>query len=221
MKLNFTLSRLLVIGLFGALITGIGEWLLHFSLNGINDEIKMVEHVPLARASVGHFLVVFGAPLYFAGYYAIMRMFQKGHETIARVFFIAGVFSFAVGGVWVASRYMIALVLQTSAGTADYMVYLSGYEQHYQSLVWALRVLILVVSGLYILLVLRNQSGFPRWLALLNPITILLAVFLLFFLAPSVGIYVVPTAMNVTHLIFFGVILIQFRSLNERKHEMD
>ena len=156
-------------------------------------------------------MVVFGAPLYFAGYYAIYRMVEAANRKLAQAFFIAGVFSFAVGGVWVASRFFIAVVLQQSAGTDDYAVYLSNYEEYYQSLVWALRVLVLAVSAFWIALILSGKTIFPKWMVIVSPVLLLAMVFGLYAGLPVIGTYLVPTAMNVAHLIFFSVVMIQFR----------
>ena len=64
MSVKISTKSLLYTGLVAALIVGIGEYLLHFLPGGPEGEVSMLEHVPLVRASKGHFLVVFGAPLY-------------------------------------------------------------------------------------------------------------------------------------------------------------
>jgi len=211
MKSSTNLSFLLLVGLTGTIITGIGEFLLHFNPMGYADEIEMVKNVPLARASKGHFMVVFGAPLYFAGYYALLRILEPANRNLAKALFIGGIFSFSVGGVWVASRYFIAVVLQTSDGSADYATYLTQYAEHYQSLVWALRILVLSVSAIWIALILGGKTIFPKWMALASPVVLLAIVFGLFFLLPAIGTYLVPTAMNVAHFIFFSLVLWQYR----------
>jgi len=49
-------------------------------------------------------------------------------------------------------------------------------------------------------------------MAWFNPVLILAAVFLLFFLVPSIGIFLAPTAMNVTHVIVFSASLIALKN---------
>ena len=213
MKKTTNLSFLLLVGLAGTIITGIGEFMLHFNSHGYESEIEMVRNVSLDRAGKGHFLVVFGAPLYFAGYYAIYRMVESANKRLAQAFFITGIFSFAVGGVWVASRYFIAVVLQTSAGTDNYAIYLSNYAEYYQSLVWALRILVLGVSALWITLIASGKTMFPKWMAISNPLVLLLIVFGLYAVLPAIGTYLVPTAMNVAHFVFFTLVLTQFQKL--------
>jgi len=92
MKESTNLTFLMLVALAGTIITGIGEFMLHFNSHGYASEIEMVRNVPLDRAGRGHFLVVIGAPLYFAGYYAIYRMVEAVNKRLAQSFFIAGVF---------------------------------------------------------------------------------------------------------------------------------
>jgi len=194
-------------GVAASIIVGLGEYLLHYLPEGPGGEVAMLERVPLGRASIGHFLVVFGAPLYFAGYHGLKRFFQPTSPLLARVLLVAGVLSFSIGGVWVSSRYFGAEVLQRSLGTPDHAFYLQSYEDHYQILVWALRVLVAIVSVVYVWLVLIDRRGLPRWMALFNPVLLLaLIISTLFWLKP-LGVHVAPIAMNVTHFIFFSIVL--------------
>lgn len=201
----------LFIGLLAAIIVGVGEYMLHFLPGGPGGEVSMLEDVPLKRAGIGHFFVVFGAPLYYAGYYGLMKFFYKTNSLLAGMLFVTGVLSLSVGGVWVSSRYFAAEVLQRSAGTPDHAFYLQSYEDHYQILVWALRVLIAVVSIIYSILVFRNKQGVPKWLAIFNPIVLLILIFSTLLWCNGLGIHIAPIAMNVAHFIFFSIILIQLR----------
>ncbi len=210
--MNITNKQFLLIGILASIVVGLGEYLLHYLPTGPGGEISMLREVPLARASIGHFLVVFGAPLYFAGYYGLKKIFFSTSPFLSRLLLIAGVLSFSIGGVWVSSRYFGAEVLQRSEGTADYDFYLQSYEDHYQVLVWALRVLVAVVSVVYIALVLKNNVGLPKWIAIFNPIVLLIVVISSLVWLPAVGNHIAPIAMNVTHFIFFGVILLKLKT---------
>ena len=214
MKLDLSIMQLLVIGLIASVIVGIGEYLLHFLPGGPGGEISMLEHVPLDRASKGHFFVIFGIPLYFAGYYGLKKIFMPTSQLLARLLFISGILSFTIGGIWVSSRYFAAEVLQRSAGTSDYPFYLQSYEDHYQVLVWALRILVAVVSILYVILILKNKQGLPKWLAVFNPIVLLVIVISSLAWFKPLGVHLAPIAMNVTHLIFFALILLKLKTKN-------
>jgi len=205
---NHTIKLLLILGILGSFIVGVGEYLLHFLPDGPTGEVSMLEHVPIERASKGHFWAVIGVPFYFAGYYGLKELFKKySNPTLANVLYVLGSLAFIVGGIWISSRYFGAEVLQRSQGTPDHAFYLQSYEDHYQILVWALRIIVAALSIVYILLVLKNHNGFPKWLAIFNPIVILIIVISSLFWFKPLGVHIAPIAMNVTHFIFFGLML--------------
>lgn len=209
MKETTTIKVLLGIGILASILVGIGEYLLHFSPDGPAGEVSMLENVPLERAAMGHFFSVFSTPLYFAGYFGLRNFFQKSNKTLANALLVLGILAFSIGGVWISSRYMGAVVLQTSAGSSDYAFYLQTYEAHYQILVWALRIIIALLSIVYVLLILKNTQGVAKWLAIFNPVFILILVISSLFWLPPLGVHIAPIAMNVTHFIFFGLLLWQ------------
>jgi len=214
MKKTISTKALLIIGLLASVFVGIGEFLIHFLPEGPTGEISMLYDVPLDRASKGHFFAVYAAPFYFAGYYGLMRFFKNSNQVLATLLFILGVLSFAYGSVYVTSRYFAAEVLQRSMNTPDFDFYLASYEKHYQSTVWALRILITAVSVVYVILVTKNNFGMPKWLAIFNPILLLGLIISTLFWAKPIGVYIAPIAMNATHFIFFGIILSQLKKHN-------
>ena len=154
--------------------------------------------------------------MYFAGYYGLKNIFKETSPLLARLLFIAGVLSFSVGGIWVSSRYFGAEVLQRSKGTPNHELFLKSYEDHYQVLVWSLRALVAAVSVLYVTLILKNKQGFPKWLAIFNPIILLIIVLSSLLWFKPLGNHIAPIAMNVTHFIFFGLVLLQLNKLSTK-----
>ena len=203
-------------GILATILTGIGEYLLHFLPEGPGGEIAMLEDVPLGRARIGHFFAVVGAPLYFAGYYGLKELFKRSNVTLANALFILGVLAFFVGGIWISSRYLGAVILQKSSGTPNHEYFLQQYEDHYQVLVWALRIVVLGLSGVYVALILKNKQNLPKWLAILNPIVLLVIIISSLVWFKPLGVHIAPIAMNVTHLVFFGLILFHFSKLNNQ-----
>ena len=104
-----------------------------------------------------------------------------------------------------------AVVLQNTLNTPFYEIFFSSYEDNYQVLVWALRILILLVSLFYVLSILKNQIGLPKWLAALNPIVLLGIIISSLFWFKPLGVQIAPIAMNVTHFMFFSLLLIYSR----------
>lgn len=215
---NSTIKLLIALGILGSILVGIGEYLLHFLPDGPPGEVSMLEHVPIGRASNGHFWAVVGVPFYFAGYYGLKEFFKKSSSySLAYVLYVLGNLAFIVGGIWISSRYFGAEVLQRSHGTADYTFYLQSYEEHYQILVWALRIVVAGLSIVYVMLILKNNAGLPKWLAVFNPIVLLIIIISSLFWFKPLGVHIAPIAMNVTHFVFFGVMYWAIGQLNEAR----
>jgi hypothetical protein len=215
LKLKLDYRFYILAGVFGSMLVGAGEYLLHFSPAGPAGEIDMLLNVPLASARVGHFLSIIGIPFYFAGYYGLLKLFKTSNQLFAKCLFIFGTLSFTVGGVWISSRYLGAVILQKTLNTPSYDYFFLEYEQNYQVLVWALRVLVALVSLFYILSILKNQIGIPKWMAFFNPIVLLGLVISTLFWAKPLGVHIAPIAMNTTHFIFF-LLLLKFSNGNTK-----
>ena len=215
-KLKFGYRFYLYLGMLGAILVGIGEYLLHFNPLGPAGEIEMLLNVPLARARIGHFFSIAGIPLYFAGYYGLLKLFRSSNEVYAKCLFVFGILSFTVGGIWISSRYFGAVVLQKTINNPHYDYFFAQYGENYQILVWALRILVALLSLFYVLSILKNNFNLPKWLAFLNPIVLLgLIISTLFWFKP-IGIHIAPIAMNMTHFIFFLLLLIFSKSSKPR-----
>ncbi len=211
MKNERYIPILILLGVLGSILVGIGEYLLHYLPEDPGGEVSMLEHVPLTRAIKGHFFVVFSTPLYFTVYYGLRDFFKKTRPILANTIFILGVLAFSIGGVWVSSRYFGAEVLQRSQGTANHAFYLQSYEDHYQTLVWALHIIVALLSTVYVTLILKNNQGLPKWLAIFNSIVLLIIIISSLFWFKPLGVQIAPIAMNITLLIFYSLILFQVK----------
>ena len=82
---------------------------------------------------------------------------------------------------------------------------LLDFAANNEPLIQLVRVLVLALSVAIIVPIWRGQSGYPRWMVAFTPIVLLAAIFASYFLIPRVGVYLLPAAMNVAHVIFFGL----------------
>jgi hypothetical protein len=57
-------------------------------------------------------------------------------------------------------------------------------------------------------MVLSGTSRYPKWMAATSPIVLLILNFVIYLIAPSLGKYVMPIALNVGFSIFFLLSLI-------------
>jgi uncharacterized membrane protein len=199
------------IGLLASLLVGIGEFLLHYdALARYTDTFAFFNGVTRERATIGHFFGVLGAPLYVVGAYHIYLMLRPAHETAARVAGFVMAYGCIIGAVWIGSRAS-AVELVAAGGVEEQ---LALYELRYESLLQFVRAAVLAVSVIFIWLCITGRSHYPRKMAALNPIFLIIVSFILFFTVPAVGKYMMPIALNVAYFVMFSVSLFVASNLN-------
>jgi hypothetical protein len=224
MNNNIILTKTLgYLGLIASILVGIGEYLLHYSPNilGLSEEYEFFKFVPLDNFTTGHFLAVIGLPFYFAGYIHIYRMLKSGSENLARIVLAVGFIAFAVGGIWIGSRASIGNIvhLKDAIDPSIYQNLLAHYTDHMEVLVQALRVIIATLSVVFVIAILKGGTYYQKWMAIFNPITILILLVGIGFLIPVIGKHMLPILMNVTHFILFILSLNQLnKQIKKNQH---
>ena len=219
MKLTKILGYL---GLIASILVGLGEYFLHYSPNILDAaaDYEFFKFVSLNNLTTGHFLAVIGLPFYFAGYIHIYRMLKSGNETLARIVLGIGFIAFAVGGIWIGSRASIGNIvhLKDTMDASTYQNLLAHYTDHMEVLVKALRIVIATLSVVFAITILKGGTYYKKWMAIFNPIVILILLVIIGKLLPSLGKHMLPILMNVTHFILFGLSLYQLNKLTKSQH---
>ncbi|MEP2731296.1 MAG: DUF6796 family protein [Ascidiaceihabitans sp.] len=193
------------IGLLAAVLVGVGEFLLHYdSLARYTDTFAFFNGVTRERATIGHFFGVLGAPLYVVGAVHIYLMLRPANETAARIAGLVMAYGCIVGAVWIGSRAS-AVELVAAGGIEEQ---LALYELRYESLLQVVRGAVLALSVIFIWLCVTGNSHYPRKMAVLNPIFLIIVSFIIFFTVPAVGKFMMPIALNVAYFVMFSVSLI-------------
>jgi len=68
-------------------------------------------------------------------------------------------------------------------------------------------------------MVLTGKTLYPRWMAIFNPIVLLLLSFILFAIAPEIGKYTLPIALNMGYFIFFSLSTLQLARVCKSREE--
>ena len=172
-------------------------------------------------------MAIVAVPLYFVGYWHLFERLRPAGVLIRRVVLLMGIYSFFLGGVWIGSRVYLALLVQAAALASNeaasvQLVGLLDRAQFYnETILIGLRVGILLVSGIFSILVVSGRTNYPRWFAVLNPICLVVASFILYAIVPSIGGYLMPIAMNVAHFVLFGAsVLLMWRERPARVDSM-
>ena len=192
-----------VAGLIGAILTGAGEFILHFdTLARFGTEYAFFTDISPQRTTLGHFVGVLGAPLYVVGCWHIRLMLQPASERWSLIAFWVAAYGFVVGVVWIGSRASISALINAPV-SPDILNLISLYDLRYETLLQIIRTTVLLMSLIYITLTLTGRSHYPKWMAALNPILLIIGSFLIYLVAPDIGKYLMPIALNVAFFIFF------------------
>ena len=202
-----------LIGLFGAICCGTGEFLLHFDPQARFSGYDFMANKSESTLTAGHFFAVIGVPFYFVGVWHIAEMLRPAGEKLSRALFLIGAFGFLYGAMWMSSRAMIGSIVHHPALIADTNL-VSLYQLRLETLLQVIRITTLIISVIYIKMVLTGSSRYPKWMAATSPIVLLLMNFVIYSISPSLGKYVMPIALNVGFSIFF-LLSLTFGNTNE------
>jgi hypothetical protein len=208
-----TLTFTGILGLAGAILCGIGEFLLHFDPLARFSGYDFMADISDTRLTAGHFFAVVGVPLYFVGMWHIAQMLKPAGETLSRILFLIGSFGFLYGAMWMSSRAGIGSLVHYPELIADTNL-VELYQLRSETLLQVIRLTTLLISGIYVYMVLTGKSRYPKWMAATSPIVLLILNFVIYLTAPSVGKFVMPIALNVGFSLFFLLSLI-FGDLDE------
>ncbi len=208
-----TIKILGFLGLLASVLVGVGEYFLHYSPNILehSENYEFFKFVSLHNLSLGHFFAAVGLPFYFAGYIHIYQMLRPGNETLARMVLAIGFIAFAVGGIWIGSRASIGNIvhLKGAINAVSYQNLIDHYTNNMEVLVQALRIIIALLSVVFAIAIIKGGTYYKKWMAIFNPIVILLILVFIGKMIPSVGKHMLPILMNVTHFILFILSLYQ------------
>ena len=147
------------------------------------------------------------APLYLVGYWHIAQMLRPAARWLAATVFGLGVYAFVIGDVWLGGRVNLALTVKAREMAPEslralFSDLLSDISAHNEPLINIVRVLVLIISILMVCGIITGRSRYPRWIVIFTPIVIVIQIFALYAIAPGVGVYLLPAAMNIAHVIF-------------------
>ncbi|MEM1322642.1 MAG: DUF6796 family protein [Bacteroidota bacterium] len=200
-----------IIGLAGAIMVGIGEFILHYSAGAYGSKgFDFFQQIADWRLTYGYFIVLVFTPLYIMGYWHLYLALCPKNKALARVLFFTGGFAIVVGSIWIGSRAILGAIVKSgqevgSSLEIDYL--LTFYEGHYE-VIWTLVTAVgLLISIVFIIIILRGHSLYPRWMIYCNPLLLATLPYQINYILPAVGQYLVPMGFNFGHTILFSLSL--------------
>jgi hypothetical protein len=215
-----------IIGIFGAALGIIADLNLAYYPEGIHGfesfftvSIDKVYPV-LAQANhnslmLSNYLAIVGIPLIGLGIYYIYKSItdEENRKLTLPMLWISCI-AILAGTVFHASLSYIATLFRVKDqfGQEDQAAIkriIDQFSEFSQPLAYSFQIAILIVTALFILAIWKNKSELPKWLLLINPLTIELSLGGLSMIAPlHIKTFLIATIYNFSFLIFILMFLI-------------
>jgi len=160
------------------------------------------------RLLLGHYLGVVAILIEIAGFWSVYRALQPAGERYALPFFLVNAFGAMLGAAFHATFVFVGLTLQAQSrvtGTAysEFAELLASFNSARVGLAIPALAAIVFGSLLYAFTVGFKPTLYPRWMAFCNPLIFLLLIVALTLTVPPSARLLAPTAINLSHLLFF------------------
>ena len=160
------------------------------------------------RLLLGHYVGVVGILIEITGFWSVYRALQPAGERYALPFFLVNAFGAMLGAAFHATFVFVGLTLQAQArvtGTqySEFTELLASFNTARIGLAIPALGAIMFCSLLFASIVVFKPTLYPRWMALCNPLIFLLLTVGLTLTVPPSAQVLAPTAINVSHLLFF------------------
>ena len=164
---------------------------------------------PAGTLLLGHYLGVFGIPLYALGYAALADGIRDAAPAAARSLRLLGAVGSVLGAVVHGlTGALTHAAIRTGASTAPSDL-LAIPEAAFLLPLWVIVALALATgSVVFAAAVRRGGTRFPRWMALCNPFVATVAIVVLATPFPTLAGFVVPAAPNLAHVVVFAAALL-------------
>lgn len=203
---NTTLRIVGLVAAVGVGIIGVGELMMHWTGSFESDPslgpYQFLLEISRDRLVAGHFLTVLVAPAYFLGYWQVSQRLRPVSSRTRMLFLGLSIYVLTMAAIWIGSRAFLGRVLQIVPDPEMRLEISTEYSLLLETLIWILRVGMVVISVVFAVLVFGKKTSYPAWIGILNPFVLLGLVFLTMTI-PSVGPHIVPAALNVAHVPFF------------------
>ncbi|MHB8063712.1 MAG: DUF6796 family protein [Ruminiclostridium sp.] len=218
-----------LVGIVGVLLTIVSDLILLGRHDNAYSFLKMgmgtqsMVDIAQWRITLGSFIGVTVLPFQIAGLTSVYYGLKPSGRVMPLIVVITNVHALIMGVAFHISYAFIGsgwkLYYEVGPGNKITSELVKQFDFYWKVLVIIMLTEILVSSITYVLLILRGKTLYPKWMAILNPICVLLFVFPIIFAIPApFGGFIAPTYMNISTMIFltFSTVVI-YKKLKIKK----
>jgi len=162
------------------------------------------------RITSGTFIGVFMLPFQIAGLISIYYGLKSAGRLLPALVVIADAHALIMGVAFHTSYAFIAsgwkLFYTTGPDNLNMSEIMQKFDFYWKLIIIIMLAELIFSSTIFVLLVMSGKTMYPKWMVLLNPVCIILVMYLVMPPIPApVGGFVGPTMLNMATLIFFIV----------------
>lgn len=193
-----------LIAAFAAFTATVGDFLMLYVVNSRRPDFLLPE-LPETYLWIGGVMGVIGIPFYSLGYHAASRFLGVISKRVASAVFFMGSLVAILGAVIHGiTAFKIHADLKEGIITQDPLLSVLSWGPTIIVL-WVLAAfLVLLVSVLICWFVARGGDLIPLQLGLINPVIVTVALSIIGMSTPLLRSFLIPSAPNVAHLLFFA-----------------
>jgi hypothetical protein len=205
----------LVLGLAGiisVLLTIISDLILTGRPNSAYSFLKLgtksMADIAQWRITAGAFIGVIVLPFQIAGLISVYHGLKPSGRVMPLIVVIAYAHTLIMGVAFHTSYAFIGsgwkLYNETGSGNKITSEIVKRFDFYWKVIVVIMLTELLFSSIMYALIIITGKTLYPRWMAILNPLCILLFLFPFIFILPApVGGFIAPAYLNISTMVFF------------------
>lgn len=200
-----------LIAVFATIAVAVGDFLSLYSPDGIDATgYTHLLEISETRLRAGYFLGILSLPFFILGFWQVYQGLKPAGKWRSLPVLLINIFVIVIGTVTHGQTALLALVVQAQdkiSGEAQ-AVLAEMFDQftfYYNPILLVLRVLTLITTVWFIVAVLSKRTLYPQWMVFFSPWVLLIVLMVPSFISPTIGGYLIPSAFNIAHTIFFGL----------------
>jgi len=202
-----------LVGIIGVLLTIVSDLILlgrpnnAFSFLKLGMGTETMADIAQWRITLGSFMGVIVLPFQIAGLTSVYHGLKPSGRVMPLLVVITNAHALIMGVAFHISYAFIGsgwkLYYIMGAGNKNASELVKQFDFYWKILVIIMLTEILFSSIVYVSLILKGKTLYPKWMVILNPLCILLFMFPIIFLIPApVGGFIAPTYMNISTMVF-------------------
>ena len=201
------------VGFIGVLLTIISDFILIGRPSNAYTFLKLgtqsMADMSQWRITVGAFLGIIVLPFQILGLMPLYHGLKPAGRILPLIVVITTAHTLIMGIAFHISYAFIGsgwkLYYNADLGNIITTEIVTRFDFYWKLLVIIMFVELLFSSIIYVVIIMKGSTIYPKWMALLNPLCVLIILFPFVFILPApIGGFIAPAYLNITTLVFFG-----------------